>query len=485
MLWTRFSAVVDRQPDAVALDTDRQVFTYAQLRGQACHLAAQLRQGGFKAGDVAGIFVPNSPAFVCSVLALLCEGGVCLPLNTKYKEQELIRYLVDSKARVVLTQPGGSHYFARLSPDFPTPPPRVLEVHLEGEPAVSHRPEPVPGESPMLLQYSTGSTGESKLVLRTQNHLQAEFEHYTKAVALSPADRVLGVVPLFHAHGFANGMMGALLSGAELVLLDNFNPRAVHQILVRKQITVFPGVPFMFKMLSSLKVPEKPSDFARLRLCFSAGAALEEGTSEAFETTYGQPVRQLYGTTETGSISINLHPDRASLASSVGAPMDGIEVAILDEEGQPLPAGTVGEIAVRSPAMTPSYLHQPEVTARFFREGWFLPGDLAVLDEKFGICLRGRKTLFINVSGNKVDPAEVERHLLTHPAVADCAVIGQQAPAGYFVKAFVVSRSPVGKEELIGHCRGAMAEFKVPKAIEFISEIPRSPLGKILRKYLE
>jgi long-chain acyl-CoA synthetase len=487
MLWKLFSSIVDRQPDAPALLADDETLSYAGLRTRALDLARRLRNSGLRPGDAAAIYLPNHPDFVVSVLAIWHEGAICLPLSTKYLEKEVTRYLTDSKAHVILTDAARREAVAKIVDTFFDNKPVILNAAGDDLPLpVAERLAMAEGTAPALWQYSTGSTGQAKSVQRTQNQLHAEIVHYQKAAKVSAADRILGVAPLFHAHGFANAMLAALYSGGSMVLLDAFNPREAAKILAGKKITIFPGVPFIFKMLASLKASDEPADYSSLRLCFSAGAPLEAEISRQFQQRYGQPVRQLYGTTETGSICLNVDADPSATLDSVGRPMAGIEVAYFNEEGGRLPAGELGELGIRSPAMTGCYLNEPELTARHFRDGWFLPGDLAEQDAEGRVFIRGRKTLFINVGGNKVDPAEVEKHLLTHPKVADCAVVGREtAYGGHMVKAFVVTSGEVDKEELMQFCKAGLAEFKVPKAVEFRGEIPRSPLGKILRKYLE
>ena len=486
MLWKLFSAVVARQPDAPAVVMGDQELSYAQLQAAAQSLARRLRESGFRSQDAAALFLPNHPDFVCAVLAIMHEGGTCMPLSIKYLDREVAKYLADAKPRIILTDAKRRDAIEKICSSLPNPPAILLATDL---PAASGADacEEVPADAPALWQYSTGSTGQSKSVRRSYGQLHAEIVHYQKALRIQPADRILGAVPLFHAHGFANCLLGALCNGALIELVEAFNPRELQELLSERKITVFPGVPFMFKILAGLKnLHGRTGDFSSLRVCFSAGSRLEPEVSTAFEQVYGQPVRQLYGTTETGSISVHLDEDISATLDSVGRPMSGIEISIRDEEGRDLQTGGTGEIWIKSPAMAPGYFNDPISTAMHFRDGWFSPGDLAGRDAKGRIFIRGRKTLFINVGGNKVDPAEVENFLLSFPKITDAAVLGHSTEyGGEMVKAFVVASEAIEKEQLVAFCRTGLAEFKVPKIVEFRSEIPRSPLGKVLRKYLQ
>ena len=281
-------------------------------------------------------------------------------------------------------------------------------------------------------------------------------------------------------------MLAALFSGGCLVLNAAFRPRETLQTLRDERITVFPSVPFMCKMLASLNAGEEAKHLETLRLCFTAGAPLEPEISQAFQDRFGQPVRQLYGTTETGSICINFDGTMPATGAGVGLPMPGVEVVIQDGEGKSVPEGEIGELGINSPAMAPQYRDRPELTSTYYRGGYFFPGDIGLREADGRIYVKGRKTRFINVGGNKVDPVEVERFLGTHPAVREAAVVGSKSEyGGELVKAFVVLKEPVEKDQLLEFGRKGLADFKAPKLLEFIDEIPRSPLGKVLLKYLE
>ena len=336
-------------------------------------------------------------------------------------------------------------------------PPRRLEPRAAGE--------------TFVYQFSSGSTGRPKRLARTHGQLWAESSSYT---FLRPDDRIFCAIPLFHTYGMGCCLIAALRHGATLVFLDEPHPFVMRrgralELLERERVTVFPGVPLQFRLLADAPAT---ADLSALRLCFSAGTALPAEASEAFAARFGIPVRQLYGCTEAGTLTVDLDPE--PVPGSVGTPVGQVAVRIED-----------GEIAVRSPAMTHGYSGLDELNRRVFRDGWFLTGDLGRLDEAGRLFVTGRKKILIEVAGHKVDPIEVEDVVLAHPRVREAVVVGVANGSGEeTVKAVVVPGDGCGERDVIEFCGARLANFKVPQVVEFRDEIPRSPLGKVLRKYL-
>jgi long-chain acyl-CoA synthetase len=343
------------------------------------------------------------------------------------------------------------------------------------------------GEEKLLYQFSSGSTGRPKRVVRTHRQVLAEAGLY-KSLGLTPEDRIFAAVPMFSSWGMGSCLLAAAAAGATLVILDDPHPfllrrRRALELLEQERVTVFPGVPFFFRLLA-----EAPgaADLSSLRLCFSAGTALPRPVFEAFGERFGVLVRQLYGSTETAMICANMSEDPVATFDSVGAPVAGVSVEIVDDDGARLPAGEVGEVSVTSPAASDGYADADEESMRAFREGSYRPGDLGRVDEEGRLYLEGRIKLLIEVGGYKVDPIEVQDVIITHPAVADAIVVGSAGDSDgeETVKAVVVPAAHCEERELIAFCRERLASFKVPRIVEFRDEIPTSPLGKILRKYL-
>jgi len=288
---------------------------------------------------------------------------------------------------------------------------------------------------------------------------------------LHQAHEMLNIVEAFIAQGVTAAQVWPLIQNTPNALSSGFEFTALNA----------PGV--FFRMMADASYSPR---LTALRLCFSAGTALPRETFDTFHERFGVPVRQLYGCTEAGALTINLDEDPTPTAESVGRPLNGVSVEVKDETDAVVPPGVTGEVVVRTAAMTRGYHGMDDHNSEVFRNGAYRTGDVGHLDADGRLWLTGRKKLFIEVVGNKVDPAEVEDALSTHPAVQESVVVGiPSAIAGEeLIKAVVVAASPIEEEALIEHCADRLASFKVPALVEFRDEIPRSPLGKVLRKYL-
>jgi long-chain acyl-CoA synthetase len=344
-----------------------------------------------------------------------------------------------------------------------------------------------PGDD-AVLQYSAGCTGGAKQVPRTQGQVRAEADSLVATLGLSPADVVLSTIPLFHSYGMGCCMLAALRSGATLVLLENAHPFVLQrdhalQVCEHERVTVFPSVPFILRLLA-----EAPGsgDLSALRLCFSAASALPRPIFDVFEQRFGVPIRQLYGFTEAGAVAANLDDDPWTTWRSVGRPLEGVEVEVLDESGEPAGPGHIGELAVRSPAMTRGYAGLDDLNRTMFRGDQFLTNDRGRLDENGRLHITGRKRVLIDVKGDKVDPVEVEDVLAVHPRVREVVVVGVESGAEGedIIKAVVVPDGACQERELIRFARERLSNYKAPQMVEFREEIPKSPSGEVLRKYL-
>jgi long-chain acyl-CoA synthetase len=299
---------------------------------------------------------------------------------------------------------------------------------------------------------------------------------------------VFSTIPLFHSYGLGSCMLAALASGATLTLLEDPHPFVLQrdhalEVLARTRATVFPAVPFILRLLAEAP---RHGDLSSLRLCPSAASAQPRPTYEAFAQRFGVPIRQLYGSTETGAVAANLDDDPWTTWRSVGRPLDGVEIAVLDAAGEPTADGRIGQIAVRSPAMTRGYADRPQLNGELFAGGWFLTNDRGRVDEAGRVHISGRKQLLIDVKGDKVDPVEVEDVLAVHPNVHEVVVVGVESGAEGedLIKAVVVPDGGCEARELIRFARERLSNYKVPQMVEFRDEIPRSPSGDVLRKYL-
>ena len=495
MMGGLLTSAAERSPDSLALVAGDSRITWQALDARVSAFAAGLAELPTGAGESLAVVLPNCPEFVVAFFAAARLGMRFLPLNPLLKSGEMRRFFEECRARFVITS----------QPRLAICQEAIAGLGLRAElivtagKAANARPfsslerggtlGALPShEGEFLIQYSSGSMGGLKQVRRSQQNLVSEAMNFTSSTAVNARDRILCLVPLHHAHGLGNGLLAATFSGATLILdsLDGPAPSVsrceqILRLIEREQVTVFPGVPYLFDALA--RTPDTvEADLSSLRLCFSAGNTLSESVFQAFLQRFGTPVRQLYGCTEAGSIAMNLDTDPRSTADSVGRPLGTVRVQIAGEAGSELPAGTAGEIAIQSPALTPGYIGAPPADQAAFRDGWFFTGDLGKTDEAGRIYITGRKRRFLDSGGHKVDPAEIEDLLRTHPLVQDAVVVGVDLPgAGEVVKAVVVPRGECTAQDLIAYCGGRLADFKVPRFVEFVAELPRSPLGKIVR----
>jgi long-chain acyl-CoA synthetase len=471
--------------DRVALVHGDERITYGELREQVDRLAGALAARGLTDGAPVALVLPNVPAFPIAFLAILRAGAVAVPLNPHFKEAELEFHFQECGVRAVITDETGEPACRSVAQRLDPAPELIVDLDSLEEGSV---PAPPGAEDNAVFQYSSGSTGRPKRVPRTHAHLRAEADGYVAATGLTTEDSIFCTIALFHTYGMGCCLLAAVRSGATLILFDNPNPfvlqraRALAQI-ERERATVFPGVPFNFRMLA--EAPED-ADLSSLRLCFSAAAALPRATFKAFLDRFGVPVRELYGCTEAGCVTVNGDPDPRGTMGSVGTPIDGVELRIVADDGEPVGDGRIGDVHIRSAAMTPGYADADELNANAFRDGWFRSGDRGRIDEAGRLFLAGRTKRLIDVRGDKVDPGEVEDVLAVHPKVSEVVVVGVESDVAgeELVKAVVVPSEDCQERELIRYCRERLADYKVPSRVEFRDEIPVGPGGKVLRKYL-
>ncbi len=485
-LSSRLQEVIARAPEAVALVDGGQVWSYGALGEAISGLADKLRTAGVCSGHQVALLLPNGAEFVVALFAIAHLGGIALPLNPSLQEPEIASILRDAEVSLLITSDElRDHAGCALRSAGGLREKVIMLLRRVDMRGGGWPPGPTQPGLPVVSLYSSGSTGRPARIERTHFNFLYEADRLSATLALGPGDRVLGVSPFSHVNGLVRSLIASVLSGATLVPISRFERRAVCRAIQEQAITVFIGVPFMFAMLADARWPE-PVDFSSLRLCLSTSAPLRPDVSRRFHQRYGIYVRQLYGTTETGTIALNMSSHIERSLDSVGTPLPGVEIKIVSPEGTPLAAEETGEIWIRSPAAARAYAGSVEKTRHAFVEGWFMSGDIGRMDSEGRIYLLGRKSLFINRAGYKVNPYEVEDVLAQHPMVQEAAVVGVGAEHGdQKVKAIVVLKSPCHERDLIEFCRGKIADFKIPSIVEFRSELPKSQTGKILRTAIQ
>jgi long-chain acyl-CoA synthetase len=492
-------------PTHIAITEGMKRITYQDLYNRMLGLSSGLRRLGIGQGDCVALVLANCAEFAYSFFALATLKALVLPLNPHLKESELRYCMGDAGAKAVITDSrhlltcraalsSSQHTGALIVIDETCTLPGVYRFSdlIAAEPHAGAETDLYPGD--VLYQYSSGSTGRPKRVCRTQENLSHEARNFTASASIALDDVILGMVPLFHAHGLGNCLLAAIHAGARLVLLEEREPGgmafALHcpkifELIETEQVTVLPGVPYIFKALG-----EAPSGLnahmSSVRLCFSAGNFLPRAIFEQFRQRFALAIRQLYGCTEAGSVAMNMQAHvSAENWHAVGHPIQQVEIKIVSDTQEEVGENTVGEIAIKSPALTTGYCNAPEVQNRSFKDAWFFTGDLGRRDTDGCLYITGRKKIFIDTGGYKVDPFEIEDVLLQHPRIAEAVVLGVRAfDDDELIKAVIVPKDGCSEHDVLAYCEQHLADFKRPRMIEFRTALPKSPLGKVLRKDL-
>jgi len=461
--------------------------TYSELCVLVNSLSGYLASAGIRKGDRVCLFLPNSAEFVIGFFAISNIGAICVPVNAKYKKEELNHYVLYSGAKFILTSDKLLETAKELSTEIKT-------VVIKGKGAGwdlnkievkdFEVAEGISDKEKVIYLFSTGSTGVPKCVARSHSNLLALAENHTSTVGWDSSDRILFVIPISHTYAFGN-LISALKIGAAVYMLEDFNRKSVVETILESKITIFPAVPFMIDILSRY-APAKDSKFENLKHVISAGAPLSKTIAVEFYNNFSIYPRQLYGSSETGVISINLAVDIQDKLGSVGMPVNNVEVKVVDEENNILETNKPGEIIVKSPSMTDRYENLPDESGLAFRDGYYYTGDIGKIDPEGYIFITGRKKLFINISGQKVDPGEVENVILQNKDVLEVAVVGRKSSSGSeHVAAYIVAGKELKVSDIIKFCRDRISDIKIPTSIKFVNEIPKSPTGKVLREKLK
>jgi long-chain acyl-CoA synthetase len=344
-------------------------------------------------------------------------------------------------------------------------------------------PSPSMEDEVSVCFTTSGSTGRPRVTLKTQANLMAAQWSEAAALGVKPGTRILSALPFHHSGGFDNCMLLPLLFGATAVVLRSFTPAAAEAAVAQERVQLLMGSPFIYSML--LESNANRASFASVEIAISTGAPMAQDIARRSEERLGLRVRQVYGTTETGVVAVQ-SPDTALQPGIAGHVLASAEVHILDERGERLGLGCDGEVAVRGPGVVTGYLNEPDLNRELFRDGSFRTGDLGRLDASGTLILCGRSKTVLNIGGIKVDPAEIEHVLLEMPEVRDCIVRGvRDTRQGEMVAATIGVRpgSTLSRQAVVAHCRRRLAEFKVPRQVEFVDAIAVEVTGKKLKAW--
>jgi long-chain acyl-CoA synthetase len=489
-----FAHAVGRVSDRSAMVFRERRLTYQALDAEARRLAAVLRLAGTQPGDRAILVCPNLPEFGIGYLGALMAGATVVPLNPLLKTEEVRYILEDSGATaMVCLQSSLPVLRAARSGMARRVPIVLLDAPTEAgsdDFSLPAAPEGMPGpDAPALgtddvavCLYTSGTTGRPKGALLTHRNLIANLESFRAVLHVTEEDVFLAVLPLFHAYGATVLFLEPLSLGATIVVEPRFAPDVILRAIAQHRVSLFAGVPSMYAVLAA--TPRPPGDFSRWRLCISGGAPLPPTVVNAFEAAHGTPIYEGYGPTECAPVLTVNPPFGTRKVGSVGPPIPQVELQVVDDRGDPVPPGAVGEIVARGPNVMRGYLNRPAETAEAMRGGWYHTGDLGRVDEDGYYYIVDRKTDLILVGGLNVYPSEIERVLCDHPHVAEAAVIGVPDPIrGEAPKAFVIPRDgrEIGAQDLLQWCRQRLANYKVPRSIVVVPDLPRTVTGKILK----
>jgi long-chain acyl-CoA synthetase len=484
-------ATAERAADNVALRLGDATLTFAQLDDASARFAALLTDRGIAPGDRVGVMLPNFPHFAISYYGVLRAGGVVVPMNVLLKGREVAYYLQDPEAKLLVAFNGFAEAAEKGAADagvdcLLVDPAEFQDRLGEHEPAT----EIVAREDDdtAVILYTSGTTGKPKGAELTHASLRKNAQIAVGLFDLGGDEVIFGGLPLFHSFGQTCGLNAAMASGATLTLLPRFDPGEALEIIQRDKVTVFEGVPTMYGAL--LNHPDRADfDVSSLRVCASGGAALPVELLNGFEKAFGCKVLEGYGLSETSPVASFNHPDRERKAGSIGTPIEGVEMRVVDDEGKVLGVGEVGEIQIKGHNVMKGYWNKPEATAESIDdEGWFKTGDMAKFDADGYYFIVDRKKDLIIRGGYNIYPREIEEILYEHPAVREAAVIGvPHDELGEEVGAAVAVKEgeSVTEDELRDHCKEQLAAYKYPRKIWFVDELPKGPTGKILKREIE
>jgi long-chain acyl-CoA synthetase len=519
-LLAAFQATVRRSPEKVALQYFDRAITFGELDSLTDAFAAGLQHDGLQPGDRLAVYLQNVPQFAVAMVGTWKAGGIMVSVNPMLKRKELATLITDSGASVLVTLESLWHEVAQevvpetsirtvlttseldLLDDVPgllagaarqrseetVDLLEFIETHRGSRPSL-HEPGP---DDIAFLTYTSGTTGPPKGAMNTQRNLVFNAQSYRDWVGLTEEDVVLGVAPFFHITGLVAHLAVGLLAGMPLVMSYRFDPETTLDLIEHHGVTFTVGSITVFIALMNAPSAEGRR-LPTFRKILSGGAPIAPATVEAFEAKFGAYIHNVYGLTETTSPSHGVPfgkrapVDKESGALSVGIPIFNTVVRVVDESGNDVAPGEVGEFVTSGPQVVPGYWNKPEETAHALPGGALRTGDVGFMDSDGWFYLVDRKKDQINVSGYKVWPREVEDVLYGHPAVREAAVVGvPDSYRGETVKAFVSLKpgQTAEDQELINFCKERMAAYKYPRLVEFVDELPKTASGKVLRREL-
>lgn len=477
-------------PERPAVRLDDYVVSYREFHQSASAIADALRARGLEPGDRVGLVLPNVPGFAALFYGTLYAGGVVVPMNPLLKAREIEYYLSDSGAQMVFAIDAVADEVVKGAEASGVPAFTVGALGPQdlAESAADAAPVSRADDDTAVILYTSGTTGQPKGAQLTHANLSSNAAvTATTLIQTEPDDVVMGCLPLFHVFGLTCGLNASVLSGACLTLIARFDPGKALEVIQRDKVTVFEGVPTMYSAM--LNHPQRDSfDVSSVRTCVSGGAAMPVEVLRAFEDAFGCMILEGYGLSETSPVASFNHPDRERKPGSIGQPVSGVDIRLVDDDGADVPEGEVGEIAIRGNNVMKGYWQREEATKTTIPDGWLRTGDLAKKDADGYIYIVDRKKSLIIRGGYNVYPREIEEVIYQHPEVTEAAVVAIPHPSlGEEVGAAVAlaADATVTPDNLRDFVKERVAAYKYPRHVWVVDELPKGPTGKILHREVE
>ncbi len=483
-------------PDKAAIVFEDQTISFAGLQEQVDRTAHALVDLGVSQGDRVGLFLPNIPEFAVVYLAVQKLGAIAVSANVMLTPDELRYVLQDSGCGMLFTTTALAAAWQPLIDEGALSAQRV--VLCEGEQPGFHTlremvdaasaerfaAREMESSDPAAILYTSGTTGRQKGATLSHGNMVSNSFAAVHTEGITPEDRLLLFLPLFHVFG-QNAILNSAVQGAATVVLQRrYDPRGTPELIERQRVTMFYAVPTIY--IGLLNAGIEPRRFESVRYYFSAAATMPVEIAERWKAAYGRPIVEGYGLTETSPFASYNHIWQHR-PGSVGTPIENVEITVLDADDRQVEPGAWGEICIKGPNVMLGYWNRPEDTALAIRNGWFHSGDIGYTDTDGYVYLVDRVKDMINSAGFKIWPREVEEVLFQHPAIRECAVVGLPHPEqGEITAAYVVLREGAGLTagEFETYCRQKMAAYKVPRQVVFVDALPKNATGKILKRVL-
>jgi long-chain acyl-CoA synthetase len=487
-------ASANEAPNSIVLRAGDRELSYRELDRAARGVATSLREHGVSPGDKVALLVPNVPEFTIAYFGILYAGATVVPINVLAAAPEVTYFLEDSEARVLIVHPlfeePGRTGARPLGASV------ILAVPGEADGTIGgmsladpiDEPHPTSPQDTAVVLYTSGTTGKPKGAELTHSNLLMNCALVVPSLmpAVEGRHRALATLPLFHSFGQTVIQNGMIATGGSFTLLARFTPEDAFELIERDRLTIFAGVPTMYFALLHHRA-DRAHDVSSLKGCMTGGAPMPVEVMKAFEEKFNVAIQEGFGLSETSPVSSFNVIGKPRKTGSIGYPVWGVEMCIVDDGDERLPDGERGEICIRGHNIMKGYLNRPEATKETLKNGWFHSGDIGYRDEDGCYFIVDRKKDMILRGGFNVYPREVEEVLYEHEEVVEAAVIGVPHEShGEEVKA-IVALSPDAKatsDELQAFCKDRLAAYKYPRIVEIIAELPKGPTGKILKREL-